>query len=121
MRVWLDPTRSWAHLELDRPRRDFGERDRDVLDALLPHLTQFRRRAVARRSPPPTETAFELTLREREILQLAAHGKTNAEIAALLWISSLTVRKHLENVFAKLGVHTRTAAVAAVASRYFLA
>jgi DNA-binding CsgD family transcriptional regulator len=53
-----------------------------------------------------------LTPREREILDLVAEGKTNAEIAERLWVSPGTVRSHLENVFAKLGVHTRTAAVA---------
>ena len=53
-----------------------------------------------------------LTPREREVLALVADGKTNAEIARQLWISPGTVRRHLENVFAKLGVHTRTAAVA---------
>lgn len=53
-----------------------------------------------------------LTSREREILDLVAKGSTNAEIAEALWVSPGTVRKHLENVFAKLGVHTRTAAAA---------
>src|SRR5215208_5312908 len=55
-----------------------------------------------------------LTAREREILDLVAEGRTNAEIAERLWISPETVRKHLENVYAKLGVHTRTAAAAFV-------
>jgi DNA-binding CsgD family transcriptional regulator len=53
-----------------------------------------------------------LTPREREILDLVAKGRTNAEIAEALWLSPGTVRRHLENVFAKLGVHTRTAAAA---------
>jgi DNA-binding CsgD family transcriptional regulator len=53
-----------------------------------------------------------LTAREREILGWVARGKTNPEIARVLWISPGTVRKHLENVYAKLGVHTRTAAAA---------
>ncbi len=56
-----------------------------------------------------------LTPREREILDFVADGMTNAEIAERLWVSPATVRKHLENVFAKLGVHTRTAAAALVA------
>ena len=55
-----------------------------------------------------------LTPREREILDLVAEGRTNAEIAERLWVSPATVRKHLENVYAKLGVHTRTAAAALI-------
>lgn len=53
-----------------------------------------------------------LTAREREILNLVAAGRTNAEIAERLWVSSGTVRKHLNNIYSKLGVHTRTAATA---------
>ena len=53
-----------------------------------------------------------LTAREREVLAWVARGKTNAQIAELLWLAPSTVRKHLENVYAKLGVNTRTAAVA---------
>ena len=58
-----------------------------------------------------------LTPREREILELVAEGRTNAEIAESLWVSRGTVRKHLDNVYAKLGVHTRTAAAAFVRER----
>jgi DNA-binding CsgD family transcriptional regulator len=53
-----------------------------------------------------------LTRREREVLSWVARGKTNAQVAELLWLSPSTVRKHLENVYPKLGVNTRTAAVA---------
>ena len=52
-----------------------------------------------------------LTPREREVLAWVARGKTNSEIAQLLWLAPSTVRKHLENVYSKLGVGTRTAAV----------
>lgn len=52
-----------------------------------------------------------LTQREREVLDLVAEGMTDAQIGAALWISGGTVRRHLENVYGKLGVHTRTAAV----------
>jgi DNA-binding NarL/FixJ family response regulator len=58
-----------------------------------------------------------LTTRELEILDLVAEGATNAEIAERLWVSPGTVRRHLENVFAKLGVHTRTAAASVVRER----
>jgi DNA-binding CsgD family transcriptional regulator len=46
------------------------------------------------------------------VLSWVARGKTNPQVAELLWLSPATVRKHLENVYAKLGVNTRTAAVA---------
>jgi DNA-binding CsgD family transcriptional regulator len=56
--------------------------------------------------------AVSLTAREREVLTWVARGKTNAQIARLLWLAPSTVAKHLENIYAKLGVKTRTAAVA---------
>jgi RNA polymerase sigma factor (sigma-70 family) len=83
-----------------------------VLDLLLPHLRQFRR-AAARRARA-LRTADALTARERELIALVAEGRTNGEIGRRLGISAETVRKHLENADAKLGVHTRTGAVAAV-------
>jgi DNA-binding CsgD family transcriptional regulator len=57
-------------------------------------------------------SAVRADARELQIVAWVAHGKTNAQIAELLWISPTTVRKHLENVYAKLGVRTRTAAAA---------
>ena len=52
-----------------------------------------------------------LTAREREIIRWVALGKTNAQIGAILDASPRTIGKHLENIYAKLGVETRTAAV----------
>jgi DNA-binding CsgD family transcriptional regulator len=178
--------------------RDFGERDRRVLDTLQPHLARLRRQASARRLlgaalaeldrgagdgsravilldgagavdfasrkarrllreffparsrrrlPPEVaewvqsgsarpllrqrddrlltverdrqtlllreeRLAGRLTGREQEVLAWVARGKTNAEIAEVLWLAPSTVRKHLENVYGKLGVNTRTAAAA---------
>jgi DNA-binding NarL/FixJ family response regulator len=60
--------------------------------------------------------AFRLTLREAEVLYWVIHGKTNRDIGDILGISHRTINKHLENLFEKLGVETRTAA-AAVAMR----
>jgi DNA-binding CsgD family transcriptional regulator len=54
-----------------------------------------------------------LTHREREIVDELAAGRSNAEIAERLAIAPTTVRKHLENIYAKLGVNTRTGAIAA--------
>ena len=56
-----------------------------------------------------------ISAREREILVLVAQGFTNAEIGECLYITRLTVRTHLENIYAKLNVRDRTQAVV----RYF--
>jgi DNA-binding NarL/FixJ family response regulator len=53
-----------------------------------------------------------LTGREVELLALVATGKTNREIAAALVISEHTVARHVQNILAKLGVSSRTAASA---------
>jgi DNA-binding CsgD family transcriptional regulator len=57
--------------------------------------------------------ALGLTARESEVLRLAALGDTSGQIAGRLSISADTVRKHFENVYRKLGVHSRAQAVAA--------
>ena len=64
-------------------------------------------------APAPTATPFpELTTREREILTLMATGAGNATIAARLGLTEKTVRNNVSNVFAKLRVADRAAAVA---------
>lgn len=70
-------------------------------------------RAAAGRSAP----APLLTRREDDVMQWLACGKTDAEIGALLAISPRTVHKHLQHVYEKLGVETRTAAVMALQRR----
>jgi DNA-binding CsgD family transcriptional regulator len=90
----------------ERGRRDFDERDRVVLTVLRSQLALIRDRWERRRRPPG------LTIREAEIAGLLREGMTNQEIADRLVISTGTVRTHLENIFEKLEVHTRTAAVA---------
>jgi DNA-binding CsgD family transcriptional regulator len=52
-----------------------------------------------------------LTPRQNELLRLLAAGHTNSQIARRLGISEGTVRTHLENIYDKLGVSSRTAAV----------
>lgn len=61
--------------------------------------------------------AIDLTERELEVLQLAASGMSNREIADELFISSRTVKFHLDNCYAKLGVNSRTEA-SVLALRY---
>lgn len=99
---------------LDRAHGDFSARDRAVLELVRPHLARIeettRLRAAAGASQPGELDL--LTTREAEILDLVAAGLTNAAIAERLWISPGTVKKHLDNIYAKLGVANRTAAVA---------
>jgi DNA-binding NarL/FixJ family response regulator len=68
-------------------------------------------------SPPPsaqsrTPVPAGLTRREAEVLRLVAAGASNREVGGQLWISEATVRRHLANIFRKLGVGSRTAASA---------
>jgi DNA-binding CsgD family transcriptional regulator len=58
-----------------------------------------------------TTRVFRQRVGEAEILYWIGRGKTDPEIARLLSISPRTVQKHIEHIFAKLGVETRTAAV----------
>jgi DNA-binding CsgD family transcriptional regulator len=59
-----------------------------------------------------TLRSLPITSREAEVLSYVAKGKTNPEIATILGISRLTVKKHLEHIFQALSVETRTAAAA---------
>ena len=100
---------------------DFCERDRGVLEMLRPHLYRLEAHAALRRrlsealraqdgDDDESNVYADLTAREREIIELVAEGKTNAQIAAQLWVAPSTVKKHLEHVYEKLGVGGRTAA-----------
>lgn len=60
---------------------------------------------------------FKLTKRESEVLYWATKGKTNKDIADILAASPRTINKHLEHVFVKMGVETRTAAASLAASK----
>lgn len=93
---------------LDRgPGRDFDDRDHLLLELIRPHLLDAVQR-LRRRDVP----AAAVSPRERDVLDLVRHGQTNAEIARRLCVTESTVRKHLENVYSRLGVHSRTGALA---------
>ncbi|MEU8541381.1 response regulator transcription factor [Streptomyces sp. NPDC048717] len=74
--------------------------------------------AVAHRLMDRMRTPAEaLTKRELEVLQLVGEGLSNQQISKALFLSQATVKSHLVHVFAKLGVDSRTAAVAAATAR----
>lgn len=104
--------RTQVSIVLNRRGLDFDERDRERLELLRPHLAFLYRHACHADAPqPPAISPPGLTQRETEVMHWLACGKLDAEIAALLSISRRTVQKHLEHIYVKLGVETRTAAV----------
>ena len=91
-------------LWFNRARRDFSDDDLVMAELLRPRLQAAEvavRRATARAA---------LTPREREVLDIVATGATNAAVAQTLVVSPATVKKHLDNIYAKLGVGSRAAA-----------
>jgi DNA-binding NarL/FixJ family response regulator len=87
----------------------------DLLDAIRSRLERATQQAVPEfnpnfRSAKPLEEVLGLTPRVAETLLWLAQGKTNSEIASILGNSESTVKKHVLEIFDKLGVETRTAA-----------
>jgi DNA-binding CsgD family transcriptional regulator len=85
---------------------NFSDRDVLLMKLLRPHLVQMRDLGFRRR-----DHAGELTARQYELLRMVAGGQTNRQIARHLHIAEGTVRKHLENIYARLGASNRTSAV----------
>ena len=71
-------------------------------------IGEFARQA--RRPVPAPESGFGLSLREREVLELVAKGKSNKEIATTLAITDNTVKNHLKNILEKLHLENRVQA-----------
>ena len=105
---------SWV---LNRRGHDFSDREAALLDQVRAPLARLFEQTgwtsgAARTDRPPALSALApLTPREREVLQWVAAGKTDRDIAAIVGSSVRTVHKHLQHIYAKLGVETRTAAV----------
>jgi DNA-binding CsgD family transcriptional regulator len=103
----LDPRSRPVRLHCWRtPGRDFGERERFYLTLLRPHLIAPVTAALAQPAP-----AVALTPRQRQLLDLVADGCTNRQAARRLGIAEGTVRRHLNDIYERLGVGSRTAAV----------
>ncbi|MBD0669861.1 response regulator [Streptomyces sp. CBMA156] len=82
-----------------------------VTRRLIGEFAARRPGAPERAARPPSRRLEQLTLRERETLQLIARGLSNAEIAAELVVSEHTVKTHVSNVLSKLGLRDRVHAV----------
>jgi DNA-binding CsgD family transcriptional regulator len=105
----------------NRKGRDFSDRDRACLESIRPHLGDLYRLSGELEGPraawgvpaalQPRPDDPRLTAREREVLHWLSGGKTDRDIAQILAISPRTVHKHLQRIYEKLGVETRTAAV----------
>lgn len=91
---------------------DFDDDDRFLLELLRPHLLTAFHRAEALRNQQAGTGVAALTPRQRAVLELAVQGRTNHGIGRALGISEGTVRTHLMNVYATLGVSSRAAATA---------
>jgi DNA-binding CsgD family transcriptional regulator len=93
-------------LHRERHDPDFDQRDRALITLLRPHIFAAHAEVLRRRHRTPS-----LTQRQWQLLRLIEAGLTNRQIARQLSISEHTVRKHLENIFGKLEVTSRTAAL----------
>lgn len=104
-------------IALNRSALDFTEDDRELLGVVRAPLlaalqrTRDRRRARDNLSVASRGGLVDLTDREARVLQLAALGRTNTAIAHALDVSPRTVAKHLEHIYRKLDVTSRTSAV----------
>jgi DNA-binding CsgD family transcriptional regulator len=123
--LWVDDELLVSFV-LNRRKRDFSNHDRDLLEILRGGLAALFRQALALQRaregssqldrmlgssvPVAPQARWKLTGRERDVMRWLAAGKTDRDIGEILGISVRTVHKHLQNIYAKLGVETRTAA-----------
>jgi ATP/maltotriose-dependent transcriptional regulator MalT len=120
-RLWqdLDAPYACAHVRVLQGRccDALGDHDTALME-FESAATAFRELGAApdlqllRRYNPRPPTPAGLTAREIEVLRVVAAGSTNREIAEALVLSEKTVARHLSNIFAKLGVSSRSAATA---------
>lgn len=94
------------HEEIERVLKAVVQGDIVVSGSAAPRLRSGLRAPAASGAFP------QLTVREHEILDLLARGRTNESIASALFLSSKTVRNKVSTIFTKLGVSTRAEAIA---------
>jgi PAS domain S-box-containing protein len=113
--IWLDisileaPATSGGHAMIVHLFRDVTT-SRELWDLV--------RERLAPSAPSNGNGASPLTRRELEILQLMASGANTKALAERLHVSPATIRNHAQNIFAKLGVHSRLEAVAHATQRH---
>jgi LuxR family transcriptional regulator, maltose regulon positive regulatory protein len=93
------------------------EREREAGGGMQTYLQRLQAAFATQLTAPPASLALHaaaepLTAREREVLRLIAEGLSNQELAARLHLSPQTVKVHTRNIYSKLGVASRTQAVA---------
>jgi DNA-binding NarL/FixJ family response regulator len=106
-----------GYLLKDAPRDELLRAVRAAADGQAVLSPSVATRLMSRVREPETKP---LSRRELEILELVAAGTTNRDAAAKLLISEATVKTHLLNIYAKLGVSDRAAAVAEAFNRRLL-
>lgn len=128
-----DAAQTFCLISLFRSGHDFNERDRTVLNMLLPHVATARRRTRSRTgrtegshdgrllSDPSLFCAWmhnkpdwNLTNRECEVLFWLCQGKTNSEIGGILGIAERTAETHALHIYPKMGVENRYTAIATI-------
>jgi len=105
----LSPTRQLRLLGWREHGPDFTDRDRFFLTLLRPHVQEHYERWVRTHASPTG-----LTERQLAVLSLVREGFTNHQVGRRLGLSEGTVRTHLNHVYERLNVASRTAAVTAV-------
>ena len=118
-------------LSLHRRDHDFTERDRTLLNLLLPHIARAQHRLVNRTaSMASTDSSFsdeeqfhhwlreqapwQLSRRESDVLFWLCQGKTNDEIGTILGIAGRTAETHALRIYPKIGVENRYGAIATI-------
>jgi len=115
-RVQISP-RYLVDLSCYRIGSDFSKRDQAVLEYARFYVGQIVQRAEVAPLVAASVASLGVSPREAEILAWVARGKTNREIGTGLFLAAGTVKKHLDNIYRKLSIRTRTeAAVLALAA-----